>query len=95
MSMSNTWNLVRRLEGETLCTLHRKKQFTLISVNELDVRIVPLSGKRTERSVSRERIERIAGLKVSKEELCRHTRREYPNDQNTSYIAAIVHRSSR
>ncbi len=88
--MSTLWDRVRQLEGATLAPLHHDKPFTVFSVLEDSVRLLPQDGTGSERSVRRDQIEHIAGLGVSREELRQRAAREFPGNQNTSYIAAIA-----
>ena len=93
--MHNLWQHVRRLQGKTLATLHDAKPFVVLSVDDDRVRIRPQGGRGGERSVHRDQIERMAGMGLRREELRRRTAEEFPNNQNTSYIAAIAFAASR
>jgi|SRR3954452_16088867 hypothetical protein len=88
--MKSFWDRVRQLEGATLVTLHNAKPFAVVEVDGNCVRLRTDGGKGSARSVRREQIEHIASLRLSREELRQRTQVEYPKNQNTSYIAAIV-----
>jgi hypothetical protein len=88
--MSTFWEELRKLEGETISTLHRAKRFLITAVEDDRVRFKPGDGKGTERSVPRTQIEHIANLRLSRDELRSRTQQEYPKNQNTSYIAALA-----
>lgn len=93
--MSSIWDRVRQLEGTTLCTLHKSKPFTVVSVHTDCVRVVPEDGTGSERPIRRDRIEHMASLALQRDELRHRTQREYADSQNTSYIAAIVYEVSK
>lgn len=88
--MPTSWEQVRQLEGRTILTLHQAKQFLVTAVEDDLVRFRPGGGKGTERSVPRRQIEHILNLRLTREELRSRTQQEYPKNQNTSYIAALV-----
>lgn len=87
---SESWQRIRQLEGETLETLAQCKRFRIVSVHDDSVRVCPEDGAGVERTVLRERIEYIASLGLAREELRERTGQEYPDSQNTSYIAALA-----
>jgi hypothetical protein len=93
--MPFSWERVRRLEGATILTLHKVKPFVVCKVEDDRVRFRPDDGKGSERSVRRDQIERIASLRLSREELRRRAQEEFPKNRNTSYIAAIVFEAGR
>lgn len=93
--MESIWAGVRKLEGTTLATLRRSKPFVVLAVEDDRVRILPRGGKGGERSVPRAHIERIAAMGLSREEARQRTAEEFPNSQNTSYIAAIAFEARR
>lgn len=93
--MDVIWDRVRALEGATLTTLHRSKPFRVVAVEEDRVRVVPVDGNGTERAVRRERVEHMAGLRFSRDEMVRRTAQEFPDSRNTSYMAAIAFAVSR
>lgn len=95
MPMPDTWQRVRRLKGATLATLHHAKPFVVLAVDDDRVRIMTRDGKGGERSVPRDQIERIAALRLRREEFRQRTAEEFPNSQNTSYIAAIAFEAGR
>lgn len=88
--MSTVWNSVHLLKGATLTTLHRRKQFTVLAVDDEYVRVVPQDGVGKPRSVRRDRIEHIAHLGLERDRLVERTRQELLESRNTSYIAAIA-----
>src|SRR5690606_2942981 len=88
--MSEFWNKVRTLEGTTMRTLHRRKNFTIVEVSREGVRVLPEDGKGKERLVPRNQIEHLGSMKVGRDQLRSAAAAEYPKSQNTSYIAAIV-----
>lgn len=87
------WDRVRQLEGATLFTLDRGKLFSVLAVE--GIRVLPQDGKGAERKIRRDRLERIAGLGLSRDELRRRVAEEYQGSQNTSYIAALVYEATR
>lgn len=93
--MSDVWARVRRLEGETLSTLHQNKPFTVVEVRDDCVLVRPEDGNGAVRLVRRDRIEHIAGLGLTGDELVQRVRQEYPDSRNTSYIAALGFKATR
>lgn len=93
--MDDVWDRIRALEGTTLPTLHRARLFRVEAVEDDRVRVVPTAGNRTERTILRERIEHMASLGVSREEMRRRAASEFPDSQNTSYMAALAFAASR
>ncbi len=94
-AMLAVWDRVRQLQGATLATLHRARPFTVVAVEDDCVRVLPQDGKGTERSVRRDRVEHVAGLGLPRDELRRRVAQEYPDSQNTSYIAALAYEATR
>ena len=84
------WDRIHRLEGQTLTTLHQDKPFTVVAVLNDCVKVLPQDGGGAERTVRRDRIEHIAGLGLARDELRKRVADEYPDSQNTSYIAALA-----
>jgi hypothetical protein len=93
--MATVWEKVTRLEGKKLFTLYRQKPFSIVSVSSTVVKFIPLEGKQRRRGIRRERIEHLASLGLSKDDLRKRIQEIYPESQNTSYYAAIVHEISR
>jgi hypothetical protein len=93
--MPSAWDRVRQFEGCTLATLHRAKPFTIVAVEDDCVRVMPRDGKGAERSVRRDRIKHVAGMGLPREEVRRRVAQEYPDSQNTSYIAALAYEATR
>ena len=89
--MTDIWERTHPLKGETLYTIAQRKPFDIIRILHDRIVFVPHDGNGTQRWASREQIETITHLvqsgKVINPKLVRE---QYPNDQNTSYIAAIV-----
>jgi hypothetical protein len=92
--MTAIWEKVHQLEGRTLLTLYHRKPFEILKVTEKVVQLMPLEGKRLRRSILRNRIEHLAGLRFHRDELRKRVLQEYPTSRNTSYYAAIVHEIS-
>lgn len=90
--MSANANRVRveTLEGRTLRTLIQNQPFDVVSVTSDRVFVRPHRGSGAERPILRERIEAIAGLRLSRERLRQRIQEEYPDTRNSSYMAAIV-----
>jgi hypothetical protein len=89
--LSITWERIRALEGQTLHTLKRNCPFRITEVMSDRVVFVPQNGKRTARWYPRKELEYIASLGIGRDELRARIQREWPNDQNTSYAAAIIY----
>ncbi len=89
--MGTIWEKVQRLKGATLRTLSRQKPFEIVEVTTKVVRLVPQEGNGKRRAIRRDRIEHIAGLGLLPDELRKRVQEQYPESQNTSYYAAIVH----
>ncbi len=90
--MSDLWERVRQLNGRGLFTLARGKAFTVVGVQSDRIKFVPKSGKGTMRWAGRSQIEHVANLNLDVNQLTpTRLSGEYPDDQNLSYIAAIVH----
>jgi hypothetical protein len=86
------WEQIQRLKGKTLYTLARNKPFDIVDVQVDRIVFTPQQGNGTQRWASREQIETIATIAAT----APHTltpalvQEQYPDDRNTSYIAAIV-----
>lgn len=90
--MSDIWNRVQQLNGQTLKTRAQGREFHIIGVSHDRIEFVPRRGKGTRRWISRSWIERAANLGLDESELTpSRLAQEFPNDQNLSYMAAIVH----
>ena len=89
--MASVWTKVQGLAGETLNTLVRGNPFTVIEVLDDHLVVVPLQGKQAPRRILRDRVEHMASLGYQKEELRSRVQAEFPDSQNTSYIAAVVY----
>jgi hypothetical protein len=89
--MQSIWERVKQLEGTTLYTLWQHKPFKIVEVTTDLVRLVPQEGRLRRRNIRRDRIEHIAGLGLPQDILRKRVQQEYPESQNTSYYAAIVH----
>jgi predicted transcriptional regulator len=87
----DVWQRVQALEGQTLETLKQHKPFRIVSVLSDRVQFVPKDGNGTLRWFPRQGIEYIAGLGLQPEEIRPRVQQEWPSDQNTSYVAAIVY----
>lgn len=89
--MTNLWDRARQLKGETLHTMSYSKAFDISDVRSDRIIFVPHDGNGTERWASREQIEYIATIgQAGKEITPGLVQAKYPNDRNTSYIAAIA-----
>ena len=89
--LTSIWEKVQQLEGKTLHTLSLQKPFKIDKVTTILVRLVPQEGKQKRRTIRRDGIEHIAGLGLQQDVLRKRVQQEYPESQNTSYYAAIVH----
>ena len=93
--MREIWDQVRDLEGSTLFTLHRNKPFDVDEVRDDEILVIPHDGKRKRRKILRRNIEIAVGLNIPKENLRKRVQQEFPDNQNSSYIAAIVSEVAR
>jgi len=76
--------------------LKQGKAFDVIGVQSDRIEFVPQSGNGTRRSIGREWIEHAAEMNLDESDLTpSRLSREFPNDQNLSYMAAIVHAVTR
>ena len=89
--MADVWQRVQALEGRTLLTLARRRPFKIVAVSSDRVEFVPEQGKGTVRWFPRKDIEYIASLNLKREDLRARLQEEWPSDQNTSYVAAIIY----
>ena len=90
--MSTLWERVWQLNGTSLFTLARSREFQVVGVQSDRIEFVPKSGKGTRRWAGRDQIEHIASLNLDESQLTpTRLSEEYPDGQNLSYIAAIVH----
>ena len=88
----SVWERVQQLDGKTLCTLKQKKNFQVIGVQSHWIIFIPDNGKKMPRSIGREVIEAVAEMDLGKDELIpSRLSKEFPGNQNLSYVAAIVH----
>ncbi len=89
--MATIWERVRQLNGTTLHTLKQGKAFKIIGVQHDRIEFVPVSGNGTQRWIGREWIEQVVGMNLHISDLTpSRLALEFPNDQNLSYMAAIV-----
>ena len=90
--MTDAWQRVRQLEGKTLLTPARSKPFRIVRVMGDRVEFVPVNGNGTVRWFPRADLEHIARQVVglTAKEIQPRVRQEWPDDQNTSYVAAIL-----
>lgn len=85
------WNKVQNLQGKTLRTISRGKNFTIVTVTQDRVVFIPQDGNGTPRWVSRGMIDHLIALRIDKSELSpSRIAREFPNDRNSAYLAAIL-----
>lgn len=90
--MANVWERVRHLNGKTLHTLKQGKAFEVVGVQSDRIEFVPVSGNGTRRWIGRQWIEQVADMGLDASDLTpSRLAQEFPNDQNLSYMAAIVH----
>lgn len=90
--MSDIWSRVQELNGRTLATRARGREFHITGVLHDRITFVPRRGRGTRRWISRAWIERAANLRLDESELTpSRLAAEFPNDRNLSYMAAIVH----
>jgi hypothetical protein len=89
---SPEWERVRALSGRTLHTLTQGRPFRIVEVTDDRVRVVPGEGKGAARNLPRERIEHLLELSehLDPDNLRAAAQQEWPRDQNTSYLAALV-----
>ena len=89
--MSDLWRRVQSLQGKTLHTLTQKRPFQVVDVQDDQVVVLPISGKKKPwPPIRRDRIEYIASLKLPREQIRKRVREEFSDSVNPSYIAAIV-----
>lgn len=90
--MADFWSRVQALNGRTLKTRARGKAFDVIEVRHDRIVFVPQAGRGRQRWIGRSWLEQIAELHLDESELTpSRLIQEFPNDQNLSYLAAIVH----
>ena len=90
------WNQVEQLKGKTLLTRAQHKEFEVIDVLSDRIQFVPKNGHGTLRWLDRVSIEQIAGMNLDESDLIpSRLAQEFPNDQNLSYMAAIVHAATK
>ncbi len=90
--MASVWDRVRQLNGKTLHTLKQGKAFEVVGVQSDRIEFIPVSGNGTQRWIGREWIEQAADMNLDQSNLTpSRLALEFPNDQNLSYMAAIVH----
>jgi hypothetical protein len=89
--MSNFWNRVQSLSGQTLQTRAHNKPFDILEVRSDRIVFSPQAGSGRQRWISRAWLERVHNLRLDESELTpSRLKQEFPNDQNLSYMAAIV-----
>ena len=90
--MQSFWSRVQALSGRTLTTRSRSKEFDIVEVRSDRIIFVPRAGTGRERWISRKWLEHVDSLHLDESELLPvRLRQEFPDDQNLSYMAAIVH----
>ncbi len=90
--MATVWERIRRLDGTTLHTRKQGKAFEVVGVQTDRIEFVPVSGSGTRRWIGREWIEQVVEMNLDESELTpSRLAREFPSDQNLSYMAAIVY----
>ena len=88
----SVWERVQELNGKTLYTLSRENPFEVIGVLADWIIFVPVGGNGTPRLIGRELIENVEKMNLGKENLLpSRLTKEFPHNQNLSYVAAIVH----
>ena len=86
------WNRVEQLKGKTLLTRARQKGFDVVDVLSDRIQFAPKNGKGTLRWLDRASIEQVAEMNLEESELTPlRLKAEFPDDQNLSYMAAIVY----
>jgi hypothetical protein len=90
--MSDIWNKVQKLEGKTLYTSARNKPFDVVEVRPDRIVFTPRNGSGAYRWADRRQIETAYQLAGSNNNYITAiiVQEKYPNDRNSSYIAAIV-----
>jgi hypothetical protein len=88
--MSVGWQKAQSLKGRTLYTLKQRKPFNVIDVLIDRIILVPQEGKQTPRWIAREQIEATCRQGTDRAITPGLVRTLYPEDRNTSYIAAIA-----
>ena len=87
---------LENLQGKTLLTTKRLKTFTIVNVSVDRIGVLPKEGKGTIRWVPRGEVEQLVKLKNKIGDLDRtRVQQEFPQSQNTSYLAAIVNELTR
>lgn len=90
--MSEIWDRVHKLNGRTLHTLARAAPFRVVGVSSDRVEFVQQRSKNgTVRWFPRSDIEHFASLGLGRDEIRTRLMTEWPNDQNTSYVATIIY----
>lgn len=90
--MADVWKRVRHLNGKILHTLKQGKAFEVVGVQSDRIEFVPVNGNGTRRWIGRQWIEQVVDMGLDASDLTpSRLAREFPNDQNLSYMAAIVH----
>ena len=88
--MSDIWNIMQSFNGKTLHTIARQKPFR-VSILPDRVQFAPERGSGTLRWISRKDIEYLMQMNLKSSEVTPEVVwREWPNDRNTSYVAAII-----
>lgn len=90
--MADFWIRVQALSGRTLKTRARGKAFDVIEVRDDRIVFVPQAGNGGQRWIGRSWLEQVADLHLDESELTpSRLSQEFPNDQNLSYMAAIIY----
>ncbi len=86
------WSRVEGLAGKTLQTRAQGKEFDVLDVRPDRIVFVPKAGSGRQRWISRKWLEQVVDLGLDESELRPvRLRQKFPNDQNLSYMAAIIH----
>lgn len=94
--MPSFWDRVRQLDGQTLKTIAQGREFDVVRVTHDRIVFRPRRGKGTERWWPRKELEELDSAIASVDEMTpERVRREWPSDQNTSYVAAILRAARR
>jgi hypothetical protein len=85
------WDRVRNLEGKTLRTIEQNFPFDIVEVTHDRIVFIPQRGNGTKRWWPRRDLEQLYDAFLDIEAVSpADVREHWPNDQNTSYVAAIL-----
>ena len=94
--MTTLWARIRLLEGQTLLTADHQKPFTIVEVTSDRIWFVPKNGMGSRRSWPRRDMEDVnekyADVKIITPKMIRDYN---PQNQNTSYVPAILNAVKR